>query len=120
MYGGSVYCSLHSSFVSFVLEDEFAKNLLRSLKHHLISEEVYFQTVIMNSPFGENVVSNNLRYIDWTFITTPKSLNLEDLDNITDKKTLFARKFESKTSHELVLALRERLGLKNGERVTRD
>ena len=112
LYGGSVYCSLHSSFVSYLLNDEFAKNLLGYLKHHLVAEEIYFQTVIMNSPFSENVVSSNLRYIDWSLKTLPKTLDKNDVDNICGSNTLFARKFDLGVSKELINVLSYKLGIK--------
>lgn len=115
LYGGSVYCSLHSSFVSYLLNDAFAKNLFEYLKHHLCAEEIYFQTVIMNSPFSKEVVSSNLRYIDWSLKTIPKTLDENDVEKICGSKTLFARKFDLSVSKELIDALTNKLGIKESK-----
>ena len=109
LYGGSVYCSLHRDFIDYVLTNDFAINFLKELSHTTCSEEIYFQTVIMNSPFKESVVANQLRYIDWSVPHGPKFLVIEDLDKIITSKTLFCRKIDSKISFDLIRRLEKEI-----------
>lgn len=114
LYGGSVYCSLHRDFVTYLLNNTFSQQLLRNLKNHLVAEEVYFQTVIMNSPFYKDVVPLNLRYIDWKEKKTePKTLTLDDFERIIQGNYLFARKMDSSISKDLIIALGNKIIKKN-------
>ena len=109
LYGGSVYCSLHKDFVTYLLNNTFAKQLLEDLKNHLIAEEIYFQTVIMNSYFSKHLVPQNLRYIDWKEkIIEPKTLDVNDFKKIIQGDFLFARKMDSKKSQHLITALKNK------------
>jgi len=81
------------------------------MKYTFCPEELYFQTVIMNSKYAKNVSNNNLRYIDWNpsrvgkDSTSPAILDLNDLEKIKNSNMLFARKFDTPNSDELKLAL---------------
>ncbi|MEL6812396.1 MAG: hypothetical protein AAFP76_13780, partial [Bacteroidota bacterium] len=81
---------------------------LKRLKHTFCAEEIYFQTVLMNSPLAERVVSNNLRFIVWEQgSSSPAMLNETHLDAVVQSDAFFARKFESKTSRALLDRLTE-------------
>lgn len=43
-----------------------------------------------------------MRYIDWSVISPPKFLTVEDYEKIISSRTLFCRKIESKTATELL------------------
>lgn len=105
LYGGSVYSSLHSDFVDWMLKDEVSQNLLRSLKHTTCSEEVYIPTVIMNSPYGKTCICQNLRYDDWSTSPAPKYLDGSDFHRIIGAHKLFCRKVDSLKSSELLKLL---------------
>ena len=102
MFGGSVYCSLYVDFVRYLLNDEFSKGFLSKLNNTTCSEEIYFQTIIMNSPYKNKVISNHLRYIDWTVPNGPKVLLLDDYSKIIESGSLFCRKVDSNCSHQLL------------------
>lgn len=93
LYGGSVYCSLSYDFVKWITESYISNKLLNDLKNTLCSEEIYFQTLINNSPFRNTIINNNYRYIDWSAKIPPKILELEDFPKFKDKY-LFCRKIE--------------------------
>ena len=62
-------------------------------------DEFVFQTILMNSHFKNNVVSNHYRYIDWSAGGQhPKLLDANDFEKMVNSDNLFARKF--KTSHD--------------------
>lgn len=99
----------------FCITHEFCKYLLEYLKENkwyeeafensLCGDEVFFQTIIMNSDFKDKIYEFNdvddnhmaLRYIDWnTGPDFPRILDESDFDRIKEeenKDCIFARKF---------------------------
>lgn len=102
IYGGSVYCSLHKDFVKYIFESNFANELLEYMRNTTLAEEIFFQTVLMNSPFKDKYCNNHLRYIDWNVPNPPKFLNKEDYDLIIQSNSLFCRKVDSDISRDLI------------------
>lgn len=104
LYGGSVYSSLTYDFAKYVLSSPMAKDLLMRLRNSTCAEEVFFQTLIMNSPFRKTVAEDiNLRYVDWnTPPPRPKYLDMEDYSKILCSKSLFCRKVDSVLSASLI------------------
>jgi len=96
IYGGSTYWSLTRNSLQYVL-DTLDKNpkIMRSMKYTFCSEEIVFQTVLMNSHFAQNIVNDNLRYIDWESGRGgyPAFLDGSDFDGIKNSNKIFARKF---------------------------
>lgn len=108
LFGSSVYCSLHFDFVEWMLNSNFAKTLLNELKGSLCGEEVFFQTVIMNSPFKDKVKAEiTLRYVDWYSVPSPKFLDASDFDKIKASRSLFCRKVDSSLSKDLIPLLED-------------
>lgn len=111
IYGGSTYMSLTSEAVMESLYSEIAKDLLRRLNNTTCAEEIYFQTVLMNSSCKEHVHSTNLRYIDWNAAIAPKYLSEEDYDKLATSGCLFCRKIDSDLSADLLMKLRKKLAI---------
>ena len=105
IYGGSVYCSLTQEAVKECFRSHIAKDLLSKLKYSSIGEEIFFQTVLMNSSLKSKIIRNNLRYIDWSGEVRPKVLAIEDFKKIVDSDAVFCRKVDSVTSEELTSKL---------------
>ncbi len=112
LYGGFTWWSLTRDTLQYVIDYTIQKPyLINRMKHTFCAEELYFQTVIMNSEYAKNVSNNNLRYIDWNpsrvgkDSTSPAILDLNDLEKIKNSNMLFARKFDTPNSDELKLAL---------------
>ncbi len=104
LFGGSTWWSLSRNTLDFVID--YTKKqpyLIRRLKHTFCSEEIYFQTVIMNSVHADKVTNTNLRYVNWNLKhnSIPAVLDIDDLENIKSGNFLFARKFDSPYSNEL-------------------
>lgn len=103
LYGGPVYSSLTYEFVNWCIESAQAKKLLYRLRNTTCAEEVYFQTLIMNSPFRETVVKDvAFRYVDWKSNPRPKYLDINDYRKIVSSKSLFCRKVDSLRSASLI------------------
>ena len=77
---------------------------MNRFKYTFCSEEFYFQTILKNSDFASKIAFSNLRYIDWEFKhnSSPAILDLNDFENLKNTNAVFARKFDSNLSGELM------------------
>ena len=114
LHAGETWWSLNRDCVEYVVDyTKEQKGLLKRLKHIFCSEEFYFQTVIMNSKFADNVQNNNLRFIDWDHRNgnSPAVLDDSDFKRIKSCDAFFARKFDFPISNKflsnLMLDLKE-------------
>ncbi len=109
LHGGSTWWTLNYACCNYVLN--FLKenpNFLNKFKYTFCAEELFFQTIILNSPFKNDVVNDNLRYIDWEFRNgnIPAVLDESDFLKLIESKHLFARRFEYPTSISLINKLK--------------
>ncbi len=112
LYGGLVYWSLPTEAVRYILDfNKKHPSYLRRFRFTYCSEEIYFQTIIMNSPFKEKVNKNNLRFMVWEKRNgnNPANLDDRDYDNILASESLFARKFEFPVSQGLYDNLKNKI-----------
>ncbi len=66
-------------------------------------DEIIFQTILYNSPFRDKMVNDNLVYLDWSGGgASPKILAMEDAQKLASSDKLFARKFSSETSKDIM------------------
>lgn len=88
----------NNSFITLIYLIKFVNNnpyYYRFFKNSFIPDEIFFNTIIMNSPFKFNVENNLLRYVDWERGPEfPRSLRIEDYDRIVDSNMMMARKFD--------------------------
>lgn len=106
IYKGMVWCSFPISAAEYIVEyNESHREFLLDLMHTLIPEEFFFQTIIMNSPYKENVVGRNLRYTDWSGKngSRPSFLDETDYNAIAESGDFFARKIDLKISDKLLI-----------------
>lgn len=99
LYFGSQWFSITNSCMEYILDSLNNKNsIVRFFKNTLCSDEMFFQTIIMNSYFNKNVKNNNLRYIDWSDKKgSPKTLNIQDIKKAIKTDCFFARKIEDQS-----------------------
>lgn len=98
-YGGSAFWCLTRECLEHV--QRFTRerpDVVRFFRHTLIPDELFFQTVIMNSPLRDTVVNDDLRYVHWLQGARPKTLVEEDFDDLAACGKLFARKFDAEES----------------------
>lgn len=107
MYAGNTYCSLTDEAVSYILQN--GKALSKRLKYTHIPEEVYFQTLLLNSPLRDRVDGECLRLIIWREENEgkPKDLDESDYAELMSGKYLFGRKIDPVKSAELLKMLDE-------------
>lgn len=108
LYAGNTYCSLTDEAVSYILSQ--GRTLRRRLRYTLIPEEVFFQTMLLNSPLRDKVDGNCLRLIIWPGDggSSPKTLDESDYEELTSGKYLFGRKIDPVKSASLMKMLDDR------------
>ena len=106
---GAQWCSLTQAFVSYLLERE---PLVRELFSHTFSpDELFIQTVLVNSPFAGKVkpadteYEGNMRFIKWVNGELIP-IRLEDYPRLKESDRWFARKFSS-SDKELISLITE-------------
>lgn len=95
-YGGSCWFSITGDCAEYILEYvNENKRFNEFFKNSIYSDEMFFQTIILNSVYKDDVVNDNLRYIDWSEKKgSPKSLGEIDIDYAIKSTDIFARKIE--------------------------
>jgi len=103
LYGGSTYWSLTRASLEYVLTFTEEKKALKRMEFTFCPEEMYFQTILLNSKHAEKIINDNLRYIDWTSGRGgfPAFLDSTDYFKIKQSNKIFARKFHEEYSQEL-------------------
>jgi len=96
---------------------EFICNSLETKKfidyyiNTLIPDESFFQTLLMNTSFDGNIVNDDKRAIiwvnDWDIKLRPKTFKKEDIDFLSLKNNLFARKFDDNEDSEIIDFIKE-------------
>jgi Core-2/I-Branching enzyme len=114
-YGGSPYWCLARPVVEYIHAFVHANpGYVRFFEHVFVPDEIFFQTIVLNSPLAETVVDDNLRYIDWTRVPAPTILEIRDFDVLATSGALFARKFDVTVDSEILDLLDQRLLTKAG------
>ncbi|MEC5146094.1 beta-1,6-N-acetylglucosaminyltransferase [Chitinophaga sp. 212800010-3] len=103
-YGGSMFWMLSMDAALHVADRmKEDKKLRRFFSFCWGSDEVVFQTILMNSTYKNNVINDNYRYIDWSMGgANPKILNTDDAEKLLQSDMLFARKFNINTNPEIL------------------
>lgn len=110
LYGGGTYWTLSRAAIKYVF-DYMKENpsFLKRFKCTFCSEEMFFHTLILNSPLKGNVINNNLRFIVWEERNgnIPANLDETDLGAIKSSEALFARKFDYPVSELLLRQIKD-------------
>ncbi len=95
-YGGSQWWSLHIDCVSYIGSICKKGNpIYDHYEYTHVPDEMFFQTVIMNSPHKYKTVRENYRYYDWSGGPGhPLILTKNDYFKLVESKKIFARKFD--------------------------
>jgi hypothetical protein len=117
LYHGSAFCVLTDAAARYVLD--FTKthhNFLRFLQTTRTSDEIFFQSILKQSPFASHIshdferdaeldaFEHGAHYIDWSDAdaSSPKTLDMDDLPRLLSSRSAFARKFDEKRSSTLL------------------
>ena len=106
LFGGSAYWCLSrecSEYVYRFLTEQTAYR--RFFKHVDVPDEIFFQTIVLNSPFRGRVVNDDLRFLEWrnpAVAGGPAVLGVQDFAKIAASPKLFARKFDMTKDAEIL------------------
>ncbi len=104
-YGGSQWWAITGDCGQYLLNYlEAHPEVLNYFKYTFIPDELFFQTLVCNSPFKTAVSNFNLTYTDWSNPnpTPPRVLGVEDFAALQTSDCLFARKFDPDRSEKLL------------------
>jgi hypothetical protein len=105
LYGGSSWWALSRHCIVHMLERiEREPAIVRFFRTVLCPDEMFFQTLVMNSRFRGRVLSQNFRYIQWPAhgSRNPKVLDEADFERIRASNAHFCRKLDSRQSASLL------------------
>ena len=95
-WGGSGYWTLYREHADYVVQ--FIRShpkYERFFRRSHVPDEIFFQTILLSSPYQVDLVNDDIRYIDWSDPReAPKVLVKDDWENLEKSKDLFARKFD--------------------------
>ncbi|MGB6129461.1 MAG: beta-1,6-N-acetylglucosaminyltransferase, partial [Psychrilyobacter sp.] len=102
IYMGSSWFTITNDAVEYILNNIDDK-LIEGFKSTTCSDEHFIQTLLMNSPFKDNVVGENIVYIDWSEGNpNPKVLTMDDYSKLKGSNKLFARKFDIDIDSDII------------------
>jgi hypothetical protein len=81
-----------AEYVSRFVRDN--PRVTRFFEHVFVPDEIFFQTIVMNSEFRDDVVNDTLHFVDWHAEPGPAILRTADVPRMESSGKLFARKFD--------------------------
>jgi hypothetical protein len=97
-FGGSSYWSMSRECSEWVYEFLRRRpSYIRFFKYVDVPDEMFFQTIVLNSPLRATLVNDDLRYLEWrnpALAGGPAVLGKDDLGKLARSPKLFARKFD--------------------------
>ncbi len=112
-YIGNQWMIVSRRFCEFVTHSPAADRYKAFYRNTFIPDEGFFQTVMMNTAEHGEVVSDDLRMIDWVpdgdIKLRPRTYRLADAKALTTSSNLFARKFDATEDSEILDALENNL-----------
>lgn len=97
--GRSQWFAASREAIAYMLD--YARNkkwAMRFFKYSWAADEIFFQTILYNSPLRSQMVNDNLLYVDWSArLPNPKILTMADAPALKSSDKLFARKFDPDT-----------------------
>lgn len=81
----------------------------------LVPDESFFHTLILNSPYRDNVVNTNLMYLKWgetlSERNSPQNLTSDDIPLIEASNEFFARKFDEEIDSNVIDYFLKKVGV---------
>lgn len=101
METGSNWIAFSDRFRDFIFEylDEHP-HFLPAFRHSVAADEIFFQTILLNSPFAAHNTRREVMYVDWSGENPPRIFGDRDLQQLAEqcrgREEFFARKFDDK------------------------
>lgn len=100
-YGGAQWASITDNLAQYIVKN--ISKYSSSFRFAQISDELIFQTIVMDSPYKDNLYHSQfdndycacVRYIDWNR-GTPYVFRSSEFEELMESECMFARKFDEK------------------------
>lgn len=104
VYYGSCWFSLTLEAVKYILHFiNENPSFIKFNQHTGCADELFFQSILLDSPLKDSFINNNYRYIDWSDNgKSPKELTTSDFDMIRDSGAWFARKISPEKDSTII------------------
>lgn len=106
-FKGSNWHMLTREFCEWLVADPTTKRVARYVKYIVSPDEIFFQVLIMNSPFRDRRTEDFRPFVIWP---GPKTLRTEDYQNLLHSDCLFARKFDEAVDKNVLNRLANHFG----------
>ncbi len=104
LFGGANWFTLNKEmavYASRYVRDH--RRFFRKFRFTRCADEMIMQTILLNSPYRNDIVNDTLRFIDWnTGPEHPRILRAEDTERLMSSGHYFARKFDSSVDNEVL------------------
>ncbi|MFN6567620.1 beta-1,6-N-acetylglucosaminyltransferase [Dendronalium sp. ChiSLP03b] len=103
-FGGSSYWCFSRELAEYV-NNFVSQNLCFTnfFKNVAVPDEIFFQTIIMNSPFKEKIINNCMTYTQWLDSSdSPEILGINDFNKLSQSSCLYARKFDASQDSQIL------------------
>ena len=111
-FGGSSYWCLSRECIEYIYElTTLNRAFVRFFRYVDVPDEIFFQTIILNSPFERMAVNDSLRHIEWNDLESgsPAILRKGDFAKLLSSSKLFARKFDMHVDAQVLDLIDEKL-----------
>jgi hypothetical protein len=100
-HGGFCLPKRHASYILRFVKDNPC--LRQFFKRAWAPDELFFETILLNSPFKSEVVNDSKKYVDFSEMKShPKNLTKADFENLKKSGKLFARKFKTEVDIDIL------------------
>ena len=95
IYAGRVQWSLTYAACQYIVSySEQHPDFYNRFRYTQSADEMYFQTILVNSPFRESITNFNLRFVNFVGLaSSPRPLTMANIRDVSPDNILFARKF---------------------------
>ncbi len=106
LYKGANWFSITHEMVEYVIQHrEYIEKMFRFSS---CADEIFLQTLAMQSPYRDTIVNDCLREIDWRR-GSPYTYHIDDEEMLINSPKLFARKFSTNVDKAIIERMVERL-----------
>lgn len=109
-WGGSAYWIVSRSALRTIADFvEANPSYVRFFRHVDIPDELFFQTLLLNSAEADRCVDFRLHHTEWSRMPAPAILTTDDFPQLAASACLFARKFDAAVDASVLDLIDERL-----------
>jgi len=104
LVGKSQWFTIDQESASYIIKIfKSDRRLVECFRYSWGADELFFQSLLYNSPLKDKLVNKNLRYIDWSEgKSSPKLLGISDTPMFQNGDYFFARKFDIDLDKEVL------------------